>query len=204
MVNLSLRVLYKPRPDMIHEVYRFLGEDYDGRVLPSIVNEVLKAVVAKYNAQSMLTKREEVSRRIREDLDLRLRDFYIMLEDVSITYLHFGAEFTKAIEEKQIAQQQAERAKFFVEKAIQDKRSVIIKATGEARAAELLGESLAKSPAFLDLRRVEAARDIATTLSKSRNKVYLEADTLLLNLTAPMNSNLEMRTRDAEKKNWDK
>jgi prohibitin 2 len=35
---------------MIHEVYRFLGEDYDGRVLPSIVNEVLKAVVAKYNA----------------------------------------------------------------------------------------------------------------------------------------------------------
>jgi prohibitin 2 len=50
MVNLSLRVLYKPRPDMIHEVYRFLGEDYDGRVLPSIVNEVLKAVVAKYNA----------------------------------------------------------------------------------------------------------------------------------------------------------
>lgn len=50
MVNLSLRVLYKPRPDMIHEVYRFLGEDYDGRVLPSVVNEVLKAVVAKYNA----------------------------------------------------------------------------------------------------------------------------------------------------------
>jgi len=100
MVNLSLRVLYKPRPDMIHEVYRFLGEDYDGRVLPSIVNEVLKAVVAKYTAQSMLTKREEVSRRIREDLDLRLSDFYIMLEDVSITDLHFGAEFTKAIEEK--------------------------------------------------------------------------------------------------------
>ena len=100
MVNLSLRVLYKPRPDMIHEVYRFLGEDYDGRVLPSVVNEVLKAVVAKYNAQSMLTKREEVSRTIRDALDLRLRDFYILLEDVSITDLHFGSEFTKAIEEK--------------------------------------------------------------------------------------------------------
>jgi regulator of protease activity HflC (stomatin/prohibitin superfamily) len=85
---------------MIHEVYRFLGEDYDGRVLPSVVNEVLKAVVAKYNAQSMLTKREEVSRTIRDALDLRLRDFYILLEDVSITDLHFGSEFTKAIEEK--------------------------------------------------------------------------------------------------------
>jgi prohibitin 2 len=50
MVNLSLRVLYRPRADMIHEVYRFLGTDYDARVLPSVVNEVLKAVVAKYNA----------------------------------------------------------------------------------------------------------------------------------------------------------
>lgn len=65
MVHLKLRVLYKPRADMIHEVYRNLGMDYDGRVLPSVVNEVLRSVVAKYNAQSLLTKREEVSLRIK-------------------------------------------------------------------------------------------------------------------------------------------
>lgn len=49
-VNLSLRVLYRPKPDKIHEVYRNLGTDYDGRVLPSVINEVMKSVVAKYNA----------------------------------------------------------------------------------------------------------------------------------------------------------
>jgi prohibitin 2 len=123
---------------------------------------------------------------------------------VSITDLHFGAEYTKAIEEKQIAQQHAERAKYIVEKAVQDKRSQIIRATGEARAAELLGESLSKSPAYLDLRRVEAAKEIATILSKTRNRVFLEADTLLLNLTAPLDANLEKRTgpkTDAANKN---
>ena len=119
-----------------------------------------------------------------------------MLDDVSITDLHFGPEFTKAIEEKQIAQQQAERAKYLVEQAIQDKRSTIIKATGEAQAAKLLGEALTRSPAFLDLRRIEAAREIATIMSRSRNKVFLEADTLLMNLTSGLDKNLEKKGRN--------
>jgi regulator of protease activity HflC (stomatin/prohibitin superfamily) len=58
----------------------------------------------------------------------RLSDFHIILDDVSIVDLVFGQEFTKAIEDKQIAQQQAERAKFIVEKALQEKRQIIIKA----------------------------------------------------------------------------
>jgi len=43
---------------------------------------------------------------------------------------------------------------------------------------------MARSPAFLDLRRIEAAREIATIMSKGRNKIYLESDTLLMNLTS--------------------
>lgn len=50
MVNISLRVLFRPDSTQLHNLYRLLGKDYDGRVLPSIVNEVLKSVVARYNA----------------------------------------------------------------------------------------------------------------------------------------------------------
>ena len=46
MINISLRVLYRPDPAQLPQVYRLLGRDYDQRVLPSIVNEVLKSVVA--------------------------------------------------------------------------------------------------------------------------------------------------------------
>lgn len=191
MVNIQLRVLFRPESEQLFRLYRFLGTDYDGRVLPSVVNEVLKSVVARYNAAQLLTQREQVSQKIRDSLAERLREFYIVLDDVSITELYFGAEFQRAIEEKQIAQQQAERARYLVIQAEQDKKSRIIQAKGEAQAAGLLGEQLAKSPAFLELRRIEASREIATIISKSRNRVYLEADTLLMNLTQGLNSNLE-------------
>ena len=113
--------------------------DYDQRVLPSIVNEVTKAVVAQYNASELLTKREVVSRQIRDNLSARSADFKIVLDDVSVTHLAFSKEYTAAVEAKQVAQQDSERAKYTVERAIQEKRTIIIKADGEAKSAELIG-----------------------------------------------------------------
>lgn len=80
-----------------------------------------------------------------------------------------------------MAQQDAGRAKYIVDRALQEKRSIIIKAEGEARAAELVGKAIQKNPAFIQLRRIEAAKDVATTVAGSQNKVYLNSDNLLLN-----------------------
>ena len=71
---------------------------------------------------------QAVSREIRKILTQRATNFNIALDDVSITTLTFGKEFTAAIEAKQVAAQEAERAKFIVEKAEQDKRSAVIRA----------------------------------------------------------------------------
>lgn len=104
------------------------------------MNEITKAVIAQYNASELLTKRELVSKGIRDLLVRRALDFFIVIDDVSITHLAFSKEYTAAVEAKQVAQQEAERAKYIVERAVQEKKKIVIKAEGEAAAATLIGQ----------------------------------------------------------------
>ncbi|XP_010265468.1 PREDICTED: prohibitin-3, mitochondrial-like [Nelumbo nucifera] len=174
MVNLTLRVLSRPEVPRLPTIFKTLGLEYDEKVLPSIGNEVLKAVVAQFNADQLLTERPHVSALVRESLIRRARDFNLVLDDVAITHLSYGHEFSKAVEQKQVAQQEAERSKFIVMKAEQERRAAIIRAEGESESAKLISDATAAAGmGLIELRRIEASREIASTLAKSPNVAYL-------------------------------
>merc|ERR1712095_133026 len=173
-VNVTLRILFRPMPDQLPNIYTTLGTDYEDRVLPSITNEVLKAVVAQFDAGELITQREMVSARVNQELTTRASQFGLILDDISITHLTFGREFTQAVELKQVAQQEAEKARFLVEKAEQIKQASIISAEGDSEAAELLASAFQKvGDGLIELRRIETAEEVAKDLSQSRNVVYL-------------------------------
>jgi len=126
--------------------------------------------------------RQEVSRQIRQDLERRCRDFWLQLDDVAVTELSFSPQYTAAIESKQVAQQDAQRASFIVERARQERQEKIVNAEGEAQAAELIGQACSKNPAYLKLRKIEAAKHVAKKMGRSGNRIFLDNDQLMLNV----------------------
>lgn len=102
----------------------------------------------------------------------------------------FGKEFTKAVEQKQIAQQDAERARFIVEKAEQERQANVIRAEGEAESADFIGKAIAKvGDGLIQIRKIEASREIASTLSSNPNVAYLPSgkggSQMLMNVGRP-------------------
>lgn len=174
-VKIELSFLFNPMPDSLIKVYRTLGpeSEYERQVFPSIPKEVIKAVIAKKNAEEIITQRDEVSLSIKNDLIARMADNHIDIQEVAISDIQFSPLFAEAIEKKQVAQQELQAAEF-------KKRAEITRAEGQAEAARIINKASQSSPAFIELRRIETQKAIADTLAKSENVVYLPSNTVIM------------------------
>jgi prohibitin 1 len=187
-VTIWIRLLYKPDRERLFQIHKTLGNSYDERVLPSVGNEVMKSVVAQYDADHLLTQRDKVSREIRNQVTERCLAYDIVLDDVSITHLAFSKEYAKAIEDKQVAEQDAEKQKYVVARAEQERLATVVRAEGEAEAATMISTALkTHGGGMIEVKRIDAAREIAETLSKANNVMYLPGggSNMLLNLGVP-------------------
>lgn len=116
-VSSTLAVNYRVDATRVKEVHQKIGVNYVEKVLDPATQEVFKATSAKFSAQELITNRAEVKAEAFKEIRDRLEKYGIVVDDLSIVDFKFSDSFTKAIEDKQVAQQNAERAKFNLEAA---------------------------------------------------------------------------------------
>ena len=153
-VTLSVALNYHIVPDKANVVYQTIGIEFKERIIDPAIQEVTKAVSAKYSAEELITKRPSVSTAMKEALSEKLMASNIAVDAVSIVTFSFSKVFMDAIEAKQTAEQHALKAKRDLDRIKIEAEQTIAAATAEAEALRL--QKMNISPDLIELRKIEA------------------------------------------------
>ena len=160
-VSTEITVNYHPSPNSVNILYQTVGLDYENRIITPTVEEVVKQVTAKYNAEELITKRPLVKSDFEADISSRLNEFNIITDTVSITDFQFSALFASAIESKVEAEQKAFKAENDLKRIEVEARqhaaqaegiaqANIAEASGEAEAIRIINNALSTNPHYLE------------------------------------------------------
>ena len=154
-VKTDVAVNWHIDPNKVNTVYQRIGDEEQivYRIITPAVAEVVKAATAKKTAEEIITKRNDLKIEIDRELEKRLDSYGILVDDVSLVNVSFSPEFARAIEAKQIAEQEAKRAEFEALKAEKQATAEINRAKGQAEAQRLQRETI--TPALLQKQAIE-------------------------------------------------
>lgn len=145
-VDTKLAINYRVSKDMSYAIYKNVGSDYETVLVSPAVNEVLKAITAKYTAEESVANRSLISQGLIDELNNKLNKNGIYVEDVNIINFEFSEAYIAAIEEKQVAEQRLLKAKTEKEEAIvkaeAEAETLRIQSEAQSKANEILGKSL--------------------------------------------------------------
>jgi len=160
-VSTEVTVNYRPLPNLVNTLYKEVGLEYESRVIQPAVEEVVKQVTARYNAEELITKRPLVKTDIEQEITSRLEIYNIRTDVISITDFQFSPLFAQAIESKVEAEQKALKAENDLRRIEVEARQLeaqakgtaaanIAEADGEAEAIRIISEALEKNPYYLE------------------------------------------------------
>lgn len=162
-ISTTIVVNYKIGDSSSAKIYREIGRDYESIMLMPAIHESLKAVSAKYTAEQLVTSRSKVALEIQDTLSEKMEEYGIVIEKFNIVNFSFSEEFSKAIEAKEVAQQNLLRAKT-------EQEQLIVEANAQAEKKVIAAEAEAKAI----LKKAEAQAEANETIAKSLNDKVLE------------------------------
>lgn len=180
IVNITMSINYQIRAEKASKLYAEVGANYNDVVLNPALQSSLKAAIAKFTAEEMITKRSEVANAITEELNVRLEE-YFMISAVNLENIGFTDEFNKAVEAKTTNQQKAEAEKAQLEIIKVQNEQKINTAEAEAKVRELQSKSVTEQS--LEQLRLEIQRELVQKWNGQFPTTMLSEDpTMLFNL----------------------
>ncbi len=164
-VTAKIAINYRVDPVRVGYVYQTIGMRYIDVIAHPAIQETVKEITAKFNAEDMILKRAEVKDAIVNALTTRLAQRDIVTESINITNFEFSPEFTKAIEDKVVAQQNALQAQNKLEQVKVEAQQAKAKAEGEANAAIAKAQGQAQAIQIVTDAQTAANAKIAPSLS---------------------------------------
>ena len=153
----DLAVNHRIQQNTIESVYRNLGPNYVTNIVDPMIQEILKSITAKYSAEEVIANRMAVVKELNDLAKAKLLEKEIVVTDISIVDLSFKEEFMKAVEAKQIAEQQSKQAQKLVEKAKMEADQMIQTARGQAEALRLQREQITQM--MLESKKLDITRE---------------------------------------------
>jgi regulator of protease activity HflC (stomatin/prohibitin superfamily) len=147
---------YRIDADKANWVYQNIGIEFKTRIIDPAVQEVVKAVTARYTAVELITKRDQVREEIKALLKERLLVYNILVVDFAIIDFQFSKQFAEAIESKQVEDQRVLKAELVLKRIEVEKKQKITQAQAEAEALRLQKLNISKD--LIELRKIEAAQ----------------------------------------------
>ena len=141
-IKMKLAVNYKVDALSAKDLYKNVGVKYEEVVLQPAIQESIKAVTSQYTAEELITSRSEVSKKCMDELQNKVKKYGLSIDNFNITNFNFSAEFNRAIEEKQVAEQKVLTAKQELEKEKIEAEKKLVKAKAEKEANELKQKTL--------------------------------------------------------------
>ncbi|MCI5655157.1 MAG: prohibitin family protein [Candidatus Pseudoruminococcus sp.] len=149
-IKSSIAVNYRIDQDHVADLYQNIGMSYESTVINPAISECIKSVTSRYTAEELITKRTEVSDEMKKFLQTKLGEKYILVDSFNIVNFDFTDAFNTAIEEKQIAEQNALKAKYDLERIKTEAEQAVTKAKGEAEAMKLKNEQISQNIIYLE------------------------------------------------------
>jgi len=154
-VDTKIALNFHLDPNKVHRLIQEIGIDYDVRIIQPAIQESVKAATAKFTAAELISERPKVKDEIKQALVERLTPRYIDVDDFSIINFDFSDNYERAVEEKQVAEQQALKAKNDLQRIQVEAEQRVAQAKAEAEAIRIQSEALKQNQGLVQLEAVK-------------------------------------------------